>query len=214
MLLRRLFEILRAGLVAFQTRPELYNIVLHDYLGLPEIEAAKIRAALLRTPVRLQHGYPAKSIQMPCMALILQSESQSQKYLGGVAYLADPTKVGEGSMYEHSSQLLIYSENIDLTIALYEIARAILTLSSRQLAEAGIDNPRFTGMDIAPDRAYLPENVFCRILGIAATYPYALAQLLEGAGAATMLGGLVLPPGTDRTDDYASGVTITGTQPG
>lgn len=213
MILRRIFTVLRDGLTAFAANPALYDTLYQDFLGMEPRECAAIKAALARAPVRVQHGYPHTDIQMPCMCLILQAESVSQKFLGDVAYLPLGGR-GAGSQYEISAQLLIYSENIDLTQALYELARAVLIVSHQRLAQEGIQSPNFTGMDLAPDARYLPEQLFCRVLGIRAQYMFALPELLEEQVTATLMTGLFLQPGTPRgAEAYESGVTIAAPTP-
>jgi hypothetical protein len=209
MILRRLYTILRNGLNAFAVNPALYDTLLIDFLGMEAKEAAAIKATLARAPVRLQHGYPHADIQMPCIAIILQAESISQKFIGDRAFLP-LGGMGAGSQYEISAQLLIYSENIDLTAALYELVRAILICSHDELARQGIQSPSYTGTDIAPDPSKIPENLFLRSLGIRAMYAYVLPELLQNQVRGTLFSGLFMPPGTDRSPEaYDSGVTVT-----
>lgn len=213
MVLRRLFSIIRDGLMGFVQDPSLYDVLFGDFLGMAPGEVAGIKAALVRAPVRLQHGYPHADISMPCICLILQSESVSQKFLGDVAYLP-LGGMGRGQQYEVSCQLLVYSENIDLTAALYELVRAVLIVSQHRIAQEGIQSPAYTGTDLAPDGRYMPENVFCRSLGVRFSYAFALPELLEDRLTASMaVGGLYMPPGTTRAASYESGVTIAASTP-
>lgn len=209
MIQRRLYLILQQGLAAFAKDPSLYNVVFGQYLGLGDKEVASIRATLTRSPIRVQHGYPHKDISTPLVAIILQAESQSQKYLGDSGYLPLGGEVGAGSLWENSYQLMVYSENIDLTSHIYELVKAIFIMSHNVLARWGIIAPSFTGMDLAPDPRYIPENLFCRVFGIRAFCQYVLPELLDTTTLGTLIAGLALPPGTDRNPEpYSSGVHV------
>lgn len=213
MILRRLYTILRNGLNAFAANPALYDTLFIEFLGMEAKESAAIKATLARVPVRLQHGYPHANIEMPCIAIILQAESINQKFIGDRGFLP-LGGIGAGSQYEMSAQLLIYSENIDLTAALYELIRAILICSHDELARQGIQSPSYTGTDIAPDPSKMPENIFLRSLGFRAMYAYVLPELLERRVRGTLFAGLNLPPGTERFEEpYVSGVTVDASTP-
>lgn len=213
MIQRRLYTVLQQGLNAFAANPDLYNTVFGTYLGLGDKEVASIRATLARSPVRVQHGYPNKDITMPCVCILLQAESQSQKYLGDLGLLP-LGGVGTGSLWENSFQLMIYSENIDLTSYVYELVKAIFMAAHMQLAELGIIQPSFTGMDLVPDPQYMPDNVFCRIFGIRGFCQYVLPELLRDTPLATLVAGLALPPGTDRgPEPYETSVQVLGDNP-
>ncbi len=211
MIQRRLYTILQQGLAAFAANPDLYNIVFGQYLGLGDKEVASIRATLTRTPVRIQHGFAHRDITMPTICIVLQAESQSQKYLGDLGYLPLGGEVGVGSLWENSYQLMVYSENIDLTSYIYELVKAIFIMSHNLLAQWGIIQPSFTGMDLAPDPSYAPENVFVRVFGLRAFCQYVLPELLDETVLGTLIAGLALPPGTERAPEpYTSGVTVLG----
>ena len=211
MIQRLIYQLLVNGLAAFATNSALYSVVFADYLHLGDAEVAAIRAYFAKNLVRVQHGYPARDIRPPLIAILLQSESVGLEFLGtsGMVPMGLGGGMGTGSLWDQSYQLMCYTENIDATSYLYEVLKAILVCSHRTLAEAGVMHPTYTGMDLAPDTRYLPENLFVRILGVRLQSAYVLPELFEQANLAKVFGGLNVAAGTARApESYTSGIQL------
>ena len=217
MMQRLLYTILTRGLALFSTNPEIYDRVFGDYLFLGDKELASIRAYFAKNQVRVQHGYAHADIKPPLVNIMMQGESQTQQFLGTLGHVPMGLggQQGTGSVWENSYQLNCYTENIDATSYLYEVVKAILLCSHGVMAEAGIMSPTYSGMDLAPDRGYVPENLFVRVLTVRASVSYVLPELLADTPLFRMLSGLHVAPGTERDPgSYAAGVYPESTPPG
>lgn len=208
MICRFIYALLVEGFTAFAADPSLYDDLFGQILGLSPQECAGIRAFFAGKPIRVQHGYPQADIRVPLVAILLQGESQSQRFLGEMGQLPQGGMNGPGSIWDSNYQLMCYAENADACQYIYELTRAILLLKHKDMAQAGLLSPSYSGQDIAPDPRYLPANLFVRVLGMRFQTAYVLPELLDASPLARIATGLALPAGTDRAPGaYDAGVT-------
>jgi hypothetical protein len=125
-----------------------------------------------RQPPVITLGYPRTSTRLPCLAIVLEQDSEAEKPLGsylGQTTPSDPRSRAEeyvGSMFEQTYGIYIYAEHPDVCIYLYHFAKAVLLGSHVVLHECGIIDPRYQGNEMQPDESYMPENMFVRRLGV------------------------------------------------
>lgn len=207
MIQRFIFQILTQMLAAMRTDPTLYSDLFSTTWGLSDAEVAGIVSYFAQHPIRVQHGFSNAEISPPLMSITLQAESQSEHILGDLAGINTTPPVGwkggstaqygaymEGAIWEYSYRILCISENLDVTSYMYEMAKAALVLGRDSLIKQGVIMPTYTGMDLAPDPRYIPENLFARVLGVRCQRPFILTDRASALGRAFNVSGLAIPP--------------------
>lgn len=178
---------------------------LHRILAAPGREAEEVDKLLTFLTgdgkPHVRHGYGMGGTPMPVIAIVLGNESVDQTYLGNLvgdagdeaeAFVAEVEKeVGHPveaavKRYSFTFNVFIYAENPDVALALYNLVRDTFLSQERALAAAGMETPMFSGMDLAPDPRYVPENIYVRMFSIQAyghvlySYDVDLGQFASG----------------------------------
>lgn len=214
MIQRYIFTCLNHGLSAMAADETLFDDLFSDTWGLGATEVAGIKAYFAAHPIRVQHGFGLAEITPPLMAITLQAESQSDFFLGDATGVdTDPPAswqqydpqgnlrygaIEQGALWEYSYRILCISENIDVTSYMYEMAKASLLAGKQYLISQGVIAPTYTGMDLAPDPRYTPENLFTRSLGVRCKRPFVLTDRSSALGRAYKVSGLAIPPASPQ----------------
>jgi hypothetical protein len=131
---------------------------------------------------RIVHSYARANAQLPCFAIVLAGEHEDADYVGN-SKDATSIEAVEGFIrdveaelgravsaqvmrFQFTYQIFTYAANPDVVLAYHNVLRAILLGASAKLAREGVETPTFSGMDLAPNQQYLPENVFARMMQV------------------------------------------------
>lgn len=170
MIQRYLYTALKEGIDAILKNPVILDDLFRELYGLEVKEVAAIKTVFAAHPPEVIHGYARHDSKFPLFSIVLANEGESQTVLadqaGFVADEDDPdygTDI-ESAVWQHTYQVLIYSEHPDVTGYYYEIAKSILIAANDYFVQQGIFNQKYSGMDLAPDPRYVPERLFLRQL--------------------------------------------------
>lgn len=142
----------------FQPEGEVYRV--------PPAELAAIKAGLTtRRPV-VRHGFATSPAEVPCIAIVLANEQPEKMFLDDFASSmdGDPDQEALGVIESRSYSLICYGHGTDYTRYLYKLLKHSVLSKIRYLKSVGVNAPTFTGADIEPAAAYLPDRVFTRVL--------------------------------------------------
>ena len=159
-----------------------------------------------KQPPTVTLGYPRTSTRLPCLAIILEQDSEAEKPLGSYLGQTTPNESRDraeeyiGSMYEQTYGIFVYAEHPDVCIYLYHFAKAVMLGSHVTLHECGIIDPRYNGNEMQPNEMYLPENMFVRRLGVTFRSLASAPLLLTPDPARARIAGV------HRSDTVVSGV--------
>lgn len=122
-------------------------------------------------------GYPRSRQSFPCYSVTLSGDGNEQDYIGiGEAYDAELADyLGERADSQHARvtgtfTIFVYATHVDVCGWYYRVLRRIMRVATEYLISRGLDDPIMTGMDLAPDPRYDPENMFIRKLSLTVTY--------------------------------------------
>lgn len=156
-----------------ENEEELRRFLSHFFDPLISVEERdQYVANFRRDPPFVVLGYPRASTRMPCLAIVLEQDSESDKPLGSYLGQTPPSESRAraeeyaGSMFEQTYGIYIYAEHPDVCLYLYHFAKAVMLGAHVVLHECGIIDPRYQGNEMQPDEMYLPENMFVRRLGV------------------------------------------------
>lgn len=152
---------------------------------------------------RIVHSYARAAAQLPCWAVVLGQEAQDPSYLDhsedafyidAVSAFIDEVSAEVGrpiSAQIHrmklTYQIFTYATNPDVTLAYHNILRSVMLTADKRLVREGFELPNGSGMDLTPESAYLPENVFARVWQITGFAHLLLAADLDLAPFQTRL---------------------------
>jgi len=176
MIERLIFTALQNALAEMAASRRKLTRLFHN-IGISNAEIASIWTYFSTHPPMLVHNYPrVDEATFPLFAIILNEEKESTKFLndeGGIITdedletLMDPTLeqgVIRTSIYQFEYSILILTQQPDLTLYYYQIAKWALTRSRQFFKANGLLDTYFSGSDLAPDARYLPEYLFVRRL--------------------------------------------------
>lgn len=180
-----------------ETTPEAERLIEHlyqEHLGAPEI--TRYVTNLRRRPPVVHLGYPRATAELPVIAIVLGDEQESEHVVG--RFLGDsgpddddPFAEYEGSLWSVSWQIHVYAENPDVTLFLYHLTKLFLAAANGVLEWAGLQEATMRGSELNPQEAYVPENVYLRILTVSARTTLS-APILRRDPSSYRLGGVFL----------------------
>lgn len=182
MIQRYLFEVLQAGVDDVHENPALIETMLAEW-NLSREELAIYKKLWGDNKPTVKHGYARVDDTFPLYSIVLTSEGESDLWVGndaGVITDEDDPNCGAdvmGSTWDHTYQVLCYSEHPETTLINYEIAKAILIPSMTQLADLACYRMRMSGADLMPDARYLPEHLFARQLTFQTSRPFTVVDV-------------------------------------
>jgi len=154
----------------------------------PTISAAE-RADLIKNfqarPPRAIIGYPRSTAQFPCFAVILESETEKEGFVGDFAgeTLRDEdvrdAQEYVGAFYDSTYGVYIYAEHPDVCAYLYQFAKSVVHAGKAFLFSCGIHGMSLSGGELAPDETYMPENMFMRVLRVQLEAPMTVPVFLS-----------------------------------
>lgn len=170
MIERLIYTALKEGLVTFQKNENFLEDLFVTQYGLSSTEFEAIRTHFRAKPPNVIHGYAHADAKFPLYSIVLGAEGEAVNFIGddaGMVPMDDPDDPGadiRSAIWDHSHDIFVYTEHPDVTLYYYEIAKAILLASQEYFLHNGVFGQRFSGMDMAPDPRYVPENLFLRRL--------------------------------------------------
>ena len=196
MIERVLWDVLTNGIQALTEDPDQLVTFFCEERGLSPEESKKIRDYFLEKPPSVIHGYARSDSKFPLYAITLGNESTSTQFLGDEGeFIDDPDDPDFGAderamFFDETFNILIYSENPNITLYYYQLARWFLLSNIDYLKSHDLFNIRFSGSDMAPDPAWVPAGLFLRRLTVMATEAYSQVDAASKAGRAWKVGGL------------------------
>lgn len=157
--------------------------------------------AFINTPPTTVLGYPRVGAEVPCYAIVLSGEEESEAFLGDYAGSDDKFDY-TGAFFTANYAVFVHSTHPDITGVLYQLAKAIIHANKALLMQAGIAGVTLSGGELAPDESYMPENWFSRVLRIQTTNPYTAPNFLPA------------DPSKMKTFIYAHDIVVDGLQGG
>jgi hypothetical protein len=177
MLERIIFTALKEGIAELVADPGEVKRLFAKLKGLSKAEADKIADFLRRLPPDVIHNYPREDSTFPLYAIVLDDESETQKFLDDFGSVVDDEEAAlfgdaalEGAFKRTSiftskyNIWVVAQESPDIAIAYYQIAKYILGRKRSFFKELGILDTHFAGGDVAPNMNYLPAYLFVRRL--------------------------------------------------
>lgn len=149
------------------------QFAIHRALPFLEKEELTTVETLVRDqPLKVVHGFARTIADFPALSIVLSSEAAAREEL----FLGDYATVGSDNYgdagrdradmhhvgFDTVLNLIVYSENPDVTIYWYELTKFILIQSRLILARLGIDIPTLSGSDLKPLPEFMPELVYMR----------------------------------------------------
>ncbi len=126
------------------------------------------------------HNYARAAASLPCYAIVLAGETETDEYLGRSAGAVDidevallieeiQSEIGRRvdiniRRMQHTYQVFTYTENPDVTVAYHNVLRSIFLGADKKLLDYGLEVTSISGMDLTQMPPYLPENVYARVL--------------------------------------------------
>lgn len=135
-------------------------------LSTPEVDAIK-NIFIDKTP-KIIHSYPRADSQFPLLAIVLDSERESQNFLddqGGMVDLDDLEDPGadiNAAIWERKYAIYCVSDHPDITRYYYELVKFFMIRALDFFKQNGVLSTVFSGGDLAPDPRYIPAHLFVR----------------------------------------------------
>lgn len=153
------------------TRAQAYfSHFFHGAIG--EEETAKILTYLCDHPVTVTAGFTRRALEIPCIAVVIEQETQAERFLGddvGETIEAEgdvDTADFRGSFFDCTYALYIYAEHPDVCSYIYQITKMILVGTQIDLENNGFFNSSIMGSEIVANPELLPENMFVRTVRV------------------------------------------------
>jgi hypothetical protein len=128
-----------------------------------------------RRPPMVVLNYPRTTAEPPVYAIVLSDENESDNALADhVGESLDgedgPAAEYRGAHFEGTISVFVFAEHPDVTLYLYQLAKAILFGAKPVMERAGLLEIHFSGGDLSPDESYIPESMFARVLRVSCKY--------------------------------------------
>lgn len=181
---RVLFRVIQEGIDLLVAKPD----ALRTLIDVPGWEAPEVDALLslwsdAEKRPQVVHGYARIGGRFPSYNIVLSGEGQDQQYIGQslgfedhldeAKALVDRVEKALGRQvkcgverWKFDYSIFVYAEHPEVCLSCYNVLRSIFIGSQKKLLEEGAEmpaeTPAFSGMDLAPDPRYQPENLFAR----------------------------------------------------
>lgn len=196
MIERFIYMALRNGITQIEEDPSLLELLFRDLYELDTAEVEAIKTVFAAKTPKVLHGYAPRDVEVPCYSIILQSESESVRFLNDDApQIDDIDDIDFGAdvkstVWEHSYQILTYTEHPDVTAYFYQIAKSIILAQGDFFDNHGVFNIQLSGQDLMPDPRYIPEHLFARNLTFRCDDEFLRVDRESLGGKAFTIGGL------------------------
>jgi hypothetical protein len=169
MIQRLLYTALKTGLAEIAKDPTILDDIFGSKgMNLAAEEITMIKELFAKRPPDVHHGYARADYQFPLYSITLANESETQHFLNDDAGMLDDYDDPDygadvhATFWEHNFNILCYAEHPEVAIYIYEVGKNILLAANSAMAEAGVFEPKVSGMDLAPDPRYIPDHLFAR----------------------------------------------------
>lgn len=170
MIQRYLYTALTQGLEAIRKDPTLLDELFDELYDLGTTEMAAIKTWFRTKPPSVYHGYARADYKFPLYSIVLAGEGEDKLMIGDEAdQITEPEDPDFGAdayaaLWQHTYNIMCYSDHPDGTLYLYEVAKAIILRAHQYFVEKGLWGIQVSGMDIHVDPKYIPEYLFVRQL--------------------------------------------------
>jgi len=170
MIHRYLHDLLTVGVAEITADPTLIDELFKDTYELVTAEADVIKAYFAAHPPSVINGYPRQDSAFPLVSIVLDSEQESQTFMGNSGGMIDDEDNEfyqhdlRSAMWAYTYRLMVFTEHPDVTSYYYEIVKFILLDGLEILVDDGCSNFKFAGADLAPDPNYVPAHLYGRNL--------------------------------------------------
>ena len=195
MIHRFVHNVLTAGVIAITADLSLLDDLFNDYL-LTAKEIAMIKTLWGTKPLNVINGYARRDTDFPAVAIVLAGENEAVNFIGDDAPQIedeeDPYNGAdvESAIWAHNYHLFIYTGHPDVTAYYYEIVKGILLAGLDTLTEKDCFEYKFSGMDLAPDPGYLPDNLYARQMVFGCQREFQRVDRASLAGKGTSVAGM------------------------
>jgi len=178
MIERTIYDILTDGLAWFQADTRRVVSFYVDHCGIPAAEAGEIETYFKAHPPNIVIGYPRGSGPFPAWAIILESDSIRDRFIGDQGeyapddepeYTDEDGELAEKVVMRVSARYGVYTYSLgnpDVALLYYKLLRQILLKNIDTLIANEVGDLDFSGADMAPDPRYLPEDMWVRRLSL------------------------------------------------
>lgn len=171
MIHRYLFDALTLGVQAMIDDPRLLDDLFERNYGLEDSEVQAIKDYFAAKPPTVVNGYARQDTEFPAIAITLSAENEAVSFLGNsggqIEDEGDPLFAAdiESAVWNHTYNILVYTEHPDVTAYYYEICKSIMLAGFTFLANTGaLFEFSLSGTELIPDPLYVPEHLFVRQL--------------------------------------------------
>ena len=138
-------------------------------------ERAKAREYFIDNAPDGVMGYPRRGATFPLYSLTLTSDSEEQRWIGTAEHaFLDENDKKTGDEFDQwtraSFTIFVYTTHPDICAWYYRVLRRICNVGIRYLITNGLDNPTFSGAEMAPDPRFAADNLFVRRLTLTVEY--------------------------------------------
>ncbi len=200
-ILKRLFDTAVQQLLANKEDAVRYFSHFFD-TTMGSTERDEFIRAFYNTPPKTVLGYARAGAELPCYAIVLASEEETDSFLADLVESDHETKEFIGAFFEATYSVYVYATHPDMAQVLYQIGKAILHTGKGLLMHEGALQVTIGGGELAPDESYMPENMFVRVLRVSVGCPYSAPQFLP------------TDPAKLKTLIYAHDITVDGMRGG
>lgn len=134
-------------------------------------------SAFLKSPPKTVLGYPRSGAELPCYAIVLQSDEEAEGFLADYTGQTDDQEL-LGAMFESTYAIFVNANHPDIAQVLYQLAKGIIHAGKGFLLSEGVEDIHISGGDLAPDESFMPENMFVRVLRVNMHVPYSAPAFL------------------------------------
>jgi hypothetical protein len=136
------------------------------------------KSYLANTDFKVLLGFPREPSQLPCYVITLAGEHEIPTGLGDSIDedLCEDTEDEYGdyrinvSYMESNYRIEAWTDNADLAVYMYIIAKWAMFVSRHEMLEAGFVIPNISGADLEPAPDYFPQFIYRRALMISFQY--------------------------------------------
>jgi hypothetical protein len=127
--------------------------------------------AFRATPPRVVLGYARSGAELPCFAIVMTSEEETDSFLGD--FLGqEGAEEYRGAFFTATYTVYTYATHPDMAQVLYQVSKAVIHAGKRLLLQEGCMEITLGGGELAPDENYMPENMYVRALRVTIKHPY------------------------------------------
>lgn len=147
-------------------------------------ELASFVTRFLARPPRTVLGYARTTASFPCFAIALEGESETETFVADfIGQHDDESEEREpaeftGAMWEATYGIFVYAQHPDEVIYLYHFVKAVVYGGKQRLMSLGVSEIGLSGADMMPDEAYMPSDMFVRVLRVTMKVQTSQPQLL------------------------------------